>query len=51
VTVMVDGEEVPHDPDEYDGWSYHDDTNTIYLWGAYLPERGSTVEIYYWTHG
>lgn len=51
VTVMVDGTKVPHDPEEYDGWSYREDTNTIYLWGAYLPERGSTVEIHYWTHG
>jgi hypothetical protein len=50
VEVRVDGEDVPQDPEEYDGWSYHEETNSIYLWGAYLPDRGATVEIYYWTH-
>lgn len=50
IEVRVDDADVPEDPSEQDGWSYREDENTVYLWGAYEPPRGSKVEIHYWTH-
>ncbi len=48
--VLVDGEDVPEDAAELDGWSYREDENTVYIWGSHEPARGSKVEIHYWTH-
>lgn len=49
IEVTVDEAEVPTDPTEQNGWSYRPEENTVHLWGAHTPPRGSTVRIHYWT--
>ncbi len=50
IEVTVDEEPVSEDPDETDGWSYREDDNAIYFWGAAVPEREATIQVHYWTH-